>query len=70
MDGIKPIRTDEEHAEALREIEALWEAEPGPPRHDRLEVLGILAAAYEESRWPMDPPDPVEAIKFRMEQNG
>lgn len=70
MDSIKPIRTDEEHAEVLREIEALWDAEPGSPRHDRSEVLGILASAYEETRWPMDPPDPVEAIRFHMEQNG
>lgn len=70
MDHIKPIRSDEEHAEVVAEIEQLWEAEPGTPEHDRLEVLGMLVDAYETNRWPIEAPDPVEAIKFRMEQNG
>jgi HTH-type transcriptional regulator/antitoxin HigA len=51
----------------LSRIEALWDAEPGSPEHDELE---ILVAAYEDKHWPMLPPDPVEAIKFHMEQNG
>ncbi|QJE73679.1 XRE family transcriptional regulator [Aerophototrophica crusticola] len=69
-DAVKPIHTDEEHAAAVAEIGRLWDAEPGTPEHDRLEVLGILVDTYEAARWPIDPPDPVEAIKARMEQAG
>jgi HTH-type transcriptional regulator/antitoxin HigA len=43
---------------------------PGTPAHDELEVLGTLVAAYEDAHWPILPPDPVDAIKFHMEQNG
>lgn len=67
---IKPIRTDADHAAAVAEIERLWSAAPGSPEHDRLEVLGTLVDAYEQTRWPIEPPDPVEAIKIRMEQAG
>jgi len=70
MDHIKPVRNDHDHEEAIAEIERLWDAVPGTPEHDRLEVLGMLVADYEEERWPIDAPDPVEAIKFRMEQSG
>jgi HTH-type transcriptional regulator/antitoxin HigA len=70
MEHIKLIRTDEDHAPAVAEIERLWSAEPGTPKHDRLEVLGMLVDAYEATRWPIEAPDPVEAIKSRMEQNG
>lgn len=69
-DALRPIHTDADHAAAVAEIERLWDAAPGTPEHDRLEVLGILVAAYEDARWPIDPPDPVEAIKARMEQAG
>jgi HTH-type transcriptional regulator/antitoxin HigA len=68
--AVRPIHTDADHDAAIARIEALWDAKPGTPKHDELEVLGILVAAYEESRWPILPPDPVEAIKFHMEQNG
>jgi HTH-type transcriptional regulator / antitoxin HigA len=68
--AIRPIRTKVDHAAAIARIEALWNAQPGTPEHDEIEVLGILVAAYEESHWPILPPDPVEAIKFHMEQNG
>ena len=67
---IHPIRTKAEHAAALARIEALWNAKPGTPAHDELEVLSILVAAYEDVHWPILPPDPVDAIKFHMEQNG
>lgn len=67
--SIKPIRTEEDHSAAIEEIAALWNAEPGSPEHDRLEVLGILVDAYESARWPMDSPDPVEALKLHMEQH-
>jgi HTH-type transcriptional regulator/antitoxin HigA len=70
MEHVKPIRTDEDHAEAVAEIERLWSAEPGTIEHDRLEVLGMLVDTYEAARWPIETPDPVEAIKSRMEQNG
>jgi len=68
--AIHPIHTDADHKAAITRIEALWDAKPGTPKHDELEVLGILVAAYEERQWPILPPDPVEAIKFHMEQNG
>jgi HTH-type transcriptional regulator / antitoxin HigA len=67
---IRPIHTDADHALALAEIERLWDAVPGTTGHDDLEVLGTLVAEYEEKRWPIDLPDPVEAIRFRMEQSG
>jgi HTH-type transcriptional regulator/antitoxin HigA len=68
--AIHPIRTEADHRVALARIEALWEAHPGTQEHDEIEVLSILVSAYEEKRWPILPPDPVEAIKFHMEQNG
>jgi HTH-type transcriptional regulator/antitoxin HigA len=67
---IKPIRNDADHAAALREIERLWGAKEGTPEGDRLDVLATLVEAYEEKRFPMDAPDPIEAIKFRLEQQG
>jgi len=67
---IHPIHTETNHAAALARIETLWDAEPGTPEHDELEVLAVLVSAYEDTHWPALPPDPVEAIKFHMEQNG
>jgi len=67
---IKPIRSDADHAAAVEEIDRLWNAEPGTPEHDTLEVLGILVDAYEEERWPLPPANPIGALKFRMEQAG
>jgi HTH-type transcriptional regulator/antitoxin HigA len=67
---IHPIHSDIDHEAAITRITALWDAQPGTPEHDELEVLAVLVAAYEERRWPVLPPDPVEAIKFHMEQNG
>lgn len=66
----EPIRNDADHARAIERIEALWHAEPGTPEHDEIEILGVLVDAYEAKRWPIDPPDPVEAIRARMEQVG
>lgn len=65
---IKPIKTDEDHAAALAEVERLWEAESGSEEADRLDVLTTLIDAYEEKHQPILPPDPVEAILFRMDQ--
>jgi HTH-type transcriptional regulator/antitoxin HigA len=67
---IKPIRTKRDHEAALAEVERLWGAKLGTPEGDRLDVLATLIEAFEEAHYPMDPPDPIEAIKFRMEQQG
>ena len=67
---IKPIRTDADHARALREIERLWGVPEETPEGDALDVLVTLAHAYEEQRWPIGLPDPIEAIRFRLEQQG
>ena len=70
MTDVKPIRTEQDYEIALREIEALWGAPGGTKKGDRLDVLATLIDAYESLHDPTDPPDPVEAIKFRMEQQG
>ena len=67
---LKPIRTKADYEKALSEVERLWGAKSGTPKGDRLDVLATLIDAYEAEHYPMDPPDPVEAIKFRMEQQG
>ena len=67
---IRPIKTDADHTAALREIERLWRAPERTAEGDRLEVLTTLVEAYEQSRFPMDAPDPIEAIKFRLGQQG
>jgi len=67
---IKPIRTKRDYEAALTEIERLWGAKADTPEGDRLDVLATLIDAYEAEHYPMDPPDPIEAIKFRMEQQG
>lgn len=67
---IKPIRTKHDYEAALKEIKRLWGAKAGSPEGDRLDVLATLIDAYEAEHFPMDPPDPIEAIKFRMEQQG
>jgi HTH-type transcriptional regulator/antitoxin HigA len=68
--NLKPIRNDAGHEAALKEIERLWGAREGTPEGDRLEILTTLVEAYEVTRFPMDLPDPIEAIKFRLEQQG
>jgi HTH-type transcriptional regulator / antitoxin HigA len=67
---IKPIRTEADYEAALSEVERLWGAKSGTPKGDRLDVLATLVEVYEERRYPIDPPDPIETIKFRMEQQG
>lgn len=69
---IHPIRTEADYAAALREISILMEADPdlGSPDGDRLDILVTLVQAYEAKHVPMTAPDPVEAIKFRMDQSG
>jgi HTH-type transcriptional regulator/antitoxin HigA len=67
---LKPIRTKADYKKALREVERLWGARSGTPEGDRLDVLATLIDAFEAEHYPMESPDPVEAIKFRMEQQG
>lgn len=67
---IKPIKTAADHAAALNEIERLMDAQLGTPEGDRLDVLATLVEAYEARHFPMELPDPIDAIKFRMEQKG
>lgn len=70
MLNIAPIRNERDYDAALAEIDRLMDAEPGTPRGDRLDVLVTLVEAYEARRWAIDPPDPIDAIKLRMEQRG
>jgi HTH-type transcriptional regulator/antitoxin HigA len=67
---LKPIRTEDDYEKALADVERLWGAKSGTPEGDRLDVLATLIDAYEANHHPIDPPDPIEAIRFRMEQQG
>ena len=68
--NIKPIKTKADYRATLKEIESLMGALPNTPQGERLDVLVTLVEAYEKKHYPLDLPDPVEAIKFRMEQLG
>lgn len=67
---IKPIKTKKDYQAALQRLETIFDAQPGSPQGDELEVLGILIERYEHAHFPIDLPDPIEAIRFRMEQLG
>src|SRR5258705_13449830 len=67
---VKRIRTKQDYEAALEEVDRLWGAKAGTRAGDRLDVLATLIDAYEAEHYPLDPPDPIEAIKFRMEQQG
>ena len=67
---IKPIKTAADHAAALQEIDGLMSAELGTPEGDRLDVLATLVEVYEAKHFPMELPNPIDAIKFAMEQKG
>ena len=69
---IKAIRSEPDYLAALREVAALIDLDPAAdsPDGDRLDVLGTLVQAYEARHYPIGPPDPIEAIKFRMDQSG
>lgn len=67
---ISPIRSESDYADTLRRIEAVWGGARGTPEGDELEILVTLAEAYERQHYPIDLPDPIEAIKFRLEQEG
>src|ERR671923_2797040 len=70
MRNLRPLRSEKDYEAALVEVERLWGAKAGTPKGDRLDILATLIEAYEAQHYPMDPPDPIEAIKFRMEQQG
>jgi len=67
---IRPIRSEADYKTAMHRIEALWGAMQGTPEGDELDVLATLVEAYENGHYPIDLPDPIEAIKFRLEQEG
>jgi HTH-type transcriptional regulator/antitoxin HigA len=67
---IKPIKSERDYQRALKEIDKLMGAKANTPQGDRLDVLATLVTAWEEKHYPIDPPDPVEAIRFAMEQRG
>jgi HTH-type transcriptional regulator / antitoxin HigA len=69
--NIKPLRNPTDHAAALKEIERLWDqVRPGTPEGEKFEVLSTLVDAYEREHIKVPTPDPIEAIRFRMEQEG
>lgn len=70
--NIRPIRTDSEYREALKDVSALFDNEPelGTAEGDAFEIMITLIEAYEAKHFPLDLPNPIDAIKFRMEQSG
>ncbi|MDX7992895.1 helix-turn-helix domain-containing protein [Xenorhabdus littoralis] len=70
--NIKPIRTEQDYQDALKIIAPLFDNQPeiGTPEFDYMEVMVLLIEAYEAEHYPIDPPDPIEAIKYKMEQSG
>lgn len=68
--NVKPIKTKKDYEQALERLEIIFDAKKGTPEGDELEILGILINQYEDEYFPVDLPDPIEAIKFRMEQLG
>lgn len=66
----KIIKTEQQYHEALARVEALMDAKPGSSREEELELWSLLVEQYEATHFPIELPDPVEAIKFRMEQEG
>ena len=68
--NIKPVKTAKDYKQALVRLEQIFDAKPGTKEGDELEILAILIEKYEDKKYPIDAPDPIEAIKFRMEQLG
>lgn len=65
---IKLIKTEEDYLQALKRFEKIFDAEPGTKEGDEAELLSYLIEKYEDEKYPIEAPDPIEAIKFRMEQ--
>ena len=68
--NIKPIKTEQDYENALKRLEVIFDAKKDSADGDELEILGILIEKYEDQHYPIGLPDPIEAIKFRMEQMG
>ena len=68
--NIKPIKTKKDYEQAMLRLENLFDAKKGTPKGDELEILSLLIEKYEDEKFPIALPDPIEAIKFRMEQLG
>lgn len=68
--NVKPITTEKDYQEALERLEFIFDAKKGTPEGNELEILSILIDKYENENFPIGMPDPIEAIKFRMEQMG
>ena len=68
--SIKPIKTESDYNAALLRLETIFDAKPGTSKGDELEILSLLVDRFENENFPIDLPDPIEAIKFRMEQLG
>jgi HTH-type transcriptional regulator/antitoxin HigA len=68
--NIRPIKTKKDYEQAMLRLENIFDAKKGTPKGDELEILSLLIEKYEDEKFPIDLPDPVEAIKFRMEQMG
>ena len=68
--NIKPIKSEKDYFDSLERLEQIFDAKKGTKEGDELEILSILIEKYEDEKYPIDLPDPIEAIKFRMEQLG
>lgn len=68
--NIKPIKTENDYRAAMARIDSIFEAKKDSPEGDELEVLSVLVEKYEDQHFPISAPDPIEAIKFRMDQLG
>ena len=65
--NIKPIKSEADYNRALARLDVIFDAEPGSSEGDELEILALVIEDYEDRHYPIGPPDPIEAIKFRME---
>jgi len=70
MPNLKPIRTEADYQQAMENLATLWNAPEGTQESDQLDILATLIEKYEEQNFPMDLPDPIDAILFRMDQQG
>ena len=66
--NLKPIKTEADYREALKRLEDIFDAKLGTPESDELEILGLMIDDYENKYYPIEAPDPIEAIKIRMEE--
>lgn len=66
--NLRPIKTEDDYRAALKRLEEIFDAKPGTPKSDELEILGLMVDSYENEYYPIEAPDPIEAIKIRMEE--